>query len=217
MFGFLRPRQEDLRYRSVYSRCCQHLRRHYGLRSTPFHSYEAVFLYACAMDAALFPQEIVKPQQCCKFAGLSGIRSAPDALIGRYCASVAAILADIKLADDIRDNPSWTVRLYRRVMSPSIDRAYSFLRAIDHDATDRINLFLREHALIEAAGNPVAIADYTKTQTTKVAGPCEVDKLWCWRMPAAKLASSAANYAAFHNLIGICAIVGARAPSEGIL
>ena len=56
MFGFLRPPEQTLRYRSVYARCCQHLRRHYGLRSAPFHSYEAVFFSPAPWTRACIPK-----------------------------------------------------------------------------------------------------------------------------------------------------------------
>ena len=50
MFGFLNPRPHSWAYRRAYARLCQHQRRAYGLLSLPFHSYEAVFLYQCALE-----------------------------------------------------------------------------------------------------------------------------------------------------------------------
>ena len=54
MFGFMNPGAQTLEYRSIYSRLCQHQRQHYGLLSMPFHSYEAVFLYAWRLMPTCF-------------------------------------------------------------------------------------------------------------------------------------------------------------------
>lgn len=53
MFGFMRPDKEAEEYRALYARGCQFLRREYGAIALPFHGYEAVFLYACSLDAGL--------------------------------------------------------------------------------------------------------------------------------------------------------------------
>ena len=54
MFGFLNPRPHSDDYRRAYARLCVHQRRRFGVRSSPFHSYEAVFLYQLALDAGAF-------------------------------------------------------------------------------------------------------------------------------------------------------------------
>jgi hypothetical protein len=162
MFGFMCPREENLRYRSVYSRCCQHLRYHFGLRSAPFHSYEAVFLYACALDAGLVPEGVIPSRRCCGLRRLPKPRSAPDYLIGRYCASVGVLLTDIKLTDDVNDNSSWLARVVRFFLKAPIYRARSVIRKADAGAAKRIEGFLREHGAMEAAGNPVPMADYVR-------------------------------------------------------
>ena len=51
MFGFCRPPQQDLEYRSIYSRCCQYQRQYYGLLPLRFTSYESTLLLACVADA----------------------------------------------------------------------------------------------------------------------------------------------------------------------
>ena len=57
MFGFLRPRPQSDDYRRAYARLCVHQRQRLGLRSLPFHSYEAVFLYQLALDAGAVAPE----------------------------------------------------------------------------------------------------------------------------------------------------------------
>src|SRR5689334_4489763 len=103
MFGFLNPRPHSGPYRRAYARLCQHQRRAYGLLSLPFHSYEAVFLYQCALDAGAFPADVLPPVRCCRLAAPTTLVRAPDAAVGRFCASVALLLGSIKLEDDVRD------------------------------------------------------------------------------------------------------------------
>ena len=59
MFGYLNPRQHAADYRRAYARLSQHQRRAYGPRSLPFHSYEPVFLYLCALDCGGFPAAVM--------------------------------------------------------------------------------------------------------------------------------------------------------------
>jgi hypothetical protein len=114
------------------------------------------------MDAGLYSESIIAQRHCCRLAPTGKLRSAPDAEIGRYCASVGVILADIKLADDIQDNRSWRARIYRWFMRRSIRSAYSFLRGIDRDSTRGIQEFLRRHANLEKMGTAITIEEYCK-------------------------------------------------------
>ena len=103
MFGFLNPRPHSGEYRRAYARLCQHQRRAYGLLSLPFHSYEAVFLYQCALDAGALPGHVLPAVRCCRLVAPTTLSHDPDAAVGRFCASVALLLGSVKLEDDIRD------------------------------------------------------------------------------------------------------------------
>ena len=160
MFGFLRPTQPLPSYRAIYSRCCQHMRRQFGVRSLPFHSYESVFLYTCFSDAGKVPPELIEDQHCCRLRKRN-FRTTPDELhLGRFAASTALTLADIKLADDIEDDQSRVAKLYRWVLKRPIRNARCQLEKYDSDIGDRIAEWLAEHAALEASGRPVPMAEY---------------------------------------------------------
>ena len=103
MFGFLNPGRHDLAYRRVYARCCQHHHLNYGLLSLPFLSYESIFLYLCARDAASATPFPLPNQVCCRLRTCRTLRDAPDGEIGRFCSAFSLILAATKFQDDIRD------------------------------------------------------------------------------------------------------------------
>jgi hypothetical protein len=103
MFGFLNPRTCDLAYRSLYARCCQHQRAHFGLLSLPYLSYESTFLYALGLDLGAAGAFEPPSVQCCKLSR-RGMDDPPDANLGRFVAAVGALLASVKLDDDARDS-----------------------------------------------------------------------------------------------------------------
>lgn len=160
MFGFLRPDCGHLRYRSVYSRCCQHLKAQYGVRSLPFHSYESVFLYACALDAGHVPAAVIREQWCCRLRGERDLHRAADADFGRFLGAITLTLADIKLADDVTDHRSWMAKVYRRVLKSKIRNAHHVLSQADPALGGKISGWLREHADLEARGEPIELDEY---------------------------------------------------------
>ena len=90
MFGFLSPRPHSDRYRHAYARVCVHLRRAFGVRALPFHSYEAVFAYQLALDAGAFPAAVMPAVRCCKLARPGNLNAAPDGAHGRFAAASRA-------------------------------------------------------------------------------------------------------------------------------
>ena len=67
MFGFLSPGCRDVRYRQVYAAYCAYQRHEYGVLSSPFTSYEAIFLYLVAVEmGAAEPTSSCTPT-CCRF------------------------------------------------------------------------------------------------------------------------------------------------------
>src|SRR4051812_9216144 len=123
MFGFLNPRPHSAEFRRCYARVCQHQRQEYGALALAFHSYEAVFLYQCAVAAGAVDVRRLPNVRCCRLRSRGWEPNDQDSAVGRFCSAVALLLAGIKLEDDIRDNGSLTARLLRGLLRPSLRRA----------------------------------------------------------------------------------------------
>ncbi len=162
MFGFMKPEAESLGYRSLYSRLCQHQRRHYGLLSLPFHSYEAVFLYTCAVDAGLFPADVILPRRCCRLRHDRRLAGATDEAAGRFCASVAVLLADIKLQDDIRDGWGLLARVARRVLRTPIAATADYFQTLDPEFGRRVGEEIGRHLESERDGRERGLGEYVR-------------------------------------------------------
>ncbi len=163
MFGFFKPGVESFDYRSIYSRCCQHQRQHYGLLSLPFHSYEAVFLYTCALDAGLFPESIIRQQTCCKLRRGKGILTAPDTQIGQFCASLAVLLTAIKLQDDIRDRSGVMARCLHWVLRKHIAKAFNYFDSLDCNFTRTVNDYITGHLTLEKEQCHVTVRQFLES------------------------------------------------------
>lgn len=161
MFGFLQPTQYSLEYRSLYARCCQHLKRNYGVMSLSFHSYEAVFLYSCLFDAGAFPKELVQSQHCCRLRRASNLTNPKECEIGTCVASIAMTLAEVKLNDDVADDRSLLARIYRRLLKRRFVRARRVLSQYDPDIDQRIQACLNSHAKLESTANSMSIEEYS--------------------------------------------------------
>ena len=157
MFGLMKPPVEDLRYRSAYSRCCQLQRQWYGIASLPVLSYDAVFLYLCAVDAGLVPESVIVPQTCCRFRSGSGIRKAPDFAIGGFCGAVSIVLADTKLQDDVRDKNSIVARIGRVLLRKPVERAGSFLSRLNPHIISLMAAWTRAQIEVEAKTDGLTI------------------------------------------------------------
>ncbi|HEX3147952.1 MAG TPA: DUF5685 family protein [Gemmataceae bacterium] len=162
MFGFLNPRPHSADYRRAYARLCQHQRRAYGILSLPFHSYEAVFLYQCAVDAGAFPTAVMPHVHCCKLATPTSLPRDPDAAIGRFCASVALLLGSIKLEDDIRDSRGLLARCARWVLRKRIARTRTYFNKLDPKFGRNVEQLIADHHQLETKNEPVMLEQYVE-------------------------------------------------------
>lgn len=162
MFGFLSPRPHSDSYRHAYARVCVHLRRAFGVRALPFHSYEAVFTYQLALDAGAFPTAVMPAVRCCKLASPGDLSAAADAAHGRFAAAFALLLADIKLTDDIRDSGSWLARGVRFALTGRIRAARAHLAGFDPNFDATVNGFLAAHAKLEVRPDAIPLTEYVE-------------------------------------------------------
>lgn len=160
MFGFLSPQAGDLAYRSIYARCCQHLRQHHGLLALRFHSYEAAFLFSLAADVCPAIRAAIPARTCCGLRGIASWRKAPDRDVGRFCAALSMLLARIKLEDDIRDDDSWRARINRHWLQSAFRDADGFLTTLDAGFTARVGELLDRHLALERTREPMTLRDY---------------------------------------------------------
>jgi hypothetical protein len=162
MFGFLNPRPHPADYRRAYARLCQHQRRTCGLWSLPFHSYEAVFLYQCAVNAGAFSADVMPPVRCCRLSAPTTLNRDADAAVGRFCASVALLLGSIKLEDDIRDTRGLVARLARWILRRRIAKARGYFNRLDPKFARNVEQLLADHHLLEARGGVIPLAEYAE-------------------------------------------------------
>jgi Family of unknown function (DUF5685) len=101
VFGFLNPATHSDAYRAAYSRCCQHQRVQHGLRSLPFLSYEAIFVYLFWRDVVANKAPILANQRCCRLKPLEKAERQPDFEIGQFCGGLSMLLATTKIEDDL--------------------------------------------------------------------------------------------------------------------
>ena len=162
MFGFLNPVRNDTAYRRVYARCCLHQNLNCGLLSLPFLSYESIFLYLCAMDAASCTPCSLPNQVCCRLRTSRTLHHAPDAEIGRFCSAISMILATTKMQDDIRDGRSLKACFYNWLLKKQVRTARLYLSGIDNKFNQRINEFIHRHLEVERAGVSVGLDEYAQ-------------------------------------------------------
>lgn len=161
MFGFLTPAVQDMAFRRIYSRCCQHQHLNYGLLSLPLLNYESIFLYMCARDANANTPFTLPAQVCCRLRTCSTLRDAPDAEVGRFCSAFSLILAATKLQDDIRDGRSLKAHLYNWLLKKRLAAARLYLTTIDNQFGERIDQFVHRHLEIEKGEADITMEDYT--------------------------------------------------------
>lgn len=160
MFGLMKPQVPDSNYRSAYARCCQFQRRFYGILSVPVLSYDAVFLYLCCVDAGLVPESLIQTRVCCRLRYDHRLRTAPDAMIGRFCGAVSVLLADTKLADDVRDQASLVARFGQFVLRSSARRAISFLSYLRPGFSALLAEWTAAQVAIEADRTRLTLSDF---------------------------------------------------------
>ncbi|WP_020469033.1 DUF5685 family protein [Zavarzinella formosa] len=166
MFGFLNPRPHTPDYRRAYARLCQHQRVNFGVRSLPFHSYEAVFLYQLAADLEAFPASVMPHVKCCRLAKPANIHRDADAAIGRFCGGVGVLLASIKLDDDVQDAQGFLTRLSRKaiawVLRWKIRSARKMFTDLDFRFNANVRQLIADHHRLEHSGESPPLADYTE-------------------------------------------------------
>ena len=169
MFGLMKPPVEDLAYRSAYSRCCQFQRKFYGIISVPLLSYDAVFLYLCAVDAGLVPESVIPTQKCCRLRTRPLLQNAPDADVGRFCGAISVLLADTKLQDDVRDKRSLLARFGRYVLRNPVTRAIRFVSRLDPSFQASMEEWTRAQVEIESRGSELTLTDFVQPTARGVA------------------------------------------------
>lgn len=162
MFGFLNPLTHSHKYLVSYARVCQYQGLHYGPWSLAFHNYESVFLFQCAIDSGAVDAARLPDRECCMMQFRGPLRRAPEAEIGRYCASVAVLLGRVKLDDDIRDAGRFGSRLLWRVLSRKFDLANRYFTALDPEFRGRLTGYLAAHHELENGTRPVTIEQYAE-------------------------------------------------------
>ncbi len=162
MFGFLRPTTWNREYRQAYARCCQFQHLHFGARSLPFLSYEAVLLYQHAADAGLISGPPAGTRTCCRLQTDHRSLRAQDAAVGQYCAAVGLLLAGIKLDDDVRDDGSWMARWIRWGLRKPLRRAGALFRSLDSRFEDHVDGYITQHLALEKTGEAVDLDRYAQ-------------------------------------------------------
>jgi len=125
MFGYVKPLREELKvremetYRALYCGLCRSMKRHTGLASTVTLRYDFVFLVLVRLqfsDSALSFRK-----RRCLAHPLRRRPMADDTPQLAYAAAVSAVLAELKLLDDIADERAFK-RLFARFLVPAVGR-----------------------------------------------------------------------------------------------
>ena len=162
MFGFLNPRPHRREYRRVYARLCQAQQLHYGFWALPFHSYEAVFLYQCAIDAGAVNVDQIPWKTCCKLMARGSLRKESDAAVGRFCSSLAMLLTSIKLEDDIRDSGSIAARITRWILRKRLSKACRYFQDLDPRFQKNVAQLLENHHRLEVHHQQISLEEYVE-------------------------------------------------------
>jgi hypothetical protein len=157
MFGFLSPRTRIPRWRQSYARVCQFQRRMFGVRSLPFLSYEATFLYQLLIDMQLLPPLPASAPECCRLRRLSN-ESPVVAASGEFVAAFGLLLAGIKLEDDLRDSGRWYNRFVELLERKPVRAARRWLDTAVPGLVGQVDTILDRHSELEAARNASLIS-----------------------------------------------------------
>ncbi len=158
MFGFLRPGFHDKSYRQIYASYCARQRHNYGTCSSPFTSYEAIFLYLLAVEAGVTEAPADCTPTCCRFRSDSTNRWNLDYELADFCSAFALVLAAVKVEDDVRDSGSWLARGANYVLSASFEKARQTLDRSQPGLVNRIDQLIHDHVAIENAGEKAGTA-----------------------------------------------------------
>ncbi len=162
MFGFLRGPPCDREYRQIYAGLCDFQRRHFGLESLPFLSYEAAFLYQFAVDTGDCAPPPAGASPCCRL----GIRASAHhvhPILAEYCSSFGMLLASIKLNDDVRDDGSWLARFGRWRLRTRLQKVAEYFGRLDADFSPHLAEILAQQDRLEESRDPYPpLAEYTR-------------------------------------------------------
>jgi hypothetical protein len=162
MLGLLNPGRTDLKYRSLYSRCCQFQHLEYGVPSLLFHSFESVFLYAIAGDAGAVDTAKVPNQVCCRLRAGRRLEFAPDREVGRFCASFSLLAAETKSADALRDAPSLVAKTRDQLFQSRFRRARTYFSNLDTKFCSTFDGLIAEHLVLENSSSMPSLATYCR-------------------------------------------------------
>src|SRR5262249_41373986 len=83
-----------------------------------------------------------------------------DAAVGRFCSSLALLLASIKIEDDIRDDHSTIARVARWILKRRFRRASQFFSGLDFAFAERVSQLVSAHHLLEQTGTAIPLSEY---------------------------------------------------------
>jgi hypothetical protein len=162
MLGLLNPGRTNLRYRSLYSRCCQFQHLEFGVPSLVFHSFESVFLYAIASDAGVADTARLPNQLCCRLRAGRNLEFAADRELGRFCSSFSLLAAESKSADALRDAPSLVAKARHRLFQSRFRRARTYFSNLDTKFSSTFDGFIAEHLALEDSSRSASLPAYCR-------------------------------------------------------
>ncbi|WP_425395792.1 DUF5685 family protein [Aeoliella sp.] len=162
MFGFLQPRRGDVTYRQLYAGCCAFQHRQFGIETLPLLSYEAVFLYALAVDLGCCELPDEQDATCCRLRKQASRLHAVDPRVAEFCASFGVLLASIKLEDDVRDDRSLLARFALWRLGSRVERAKDYFTQLDAEFRPRVGLALQQHLELERAAHAPSLEAYSE-------------------------------------------------------
>ncbi len=184
MFGFLAPQQPEPTWRRTYARICQVQNRLFGIKSLPFLSYEATFLYQLAIDFELTSPLPDHAPTCCRMRKITrtalgqhgnreqrieststtkGFRSdqLEDPLTPVICAAFGLVLAGVKLRDDVQDSGRWPSRLFWWMYRRRVTQAEELMEAKLPGLMQSVEECIRMHRQMETSSTRVPLDDFT--------------------------------------------------------
>lgn len=152
MFGYVKAHFPELRmreaefYRAVYCGLCRTMRKNLGITSSAALSYDMVFLVMVRMALTGDRYEI-RRRRCIKPGSRPMMESGHELV---YAAGVSALLTQLKLEDDIRDEHGMK-KLAARVLSPAA-RRHLRRAGVDKTLEEEVRQRLSELYSLESGG-----------------------------------------------------------------
>ena len=156
MFGYVRPRKDELKvrdweaYQAVYCGLCHTLGRRYGLLPRMFLNYDFVFL-VMVLDGGKAPPVIHRRR--CMACPLRGKPSCQGGQALERAADESVILTYWKLRDSVADRSFWK-GIFARLLSLLLRPSYRKAAARVPDFDRQVVTCLEELQALEQAGSP---------------------------------------------------------------